>query len=354
MSTKICCGLQVKATIGGRDARALLPKYVKRVRSKGRDYYYFDTGKRVDGKKVYARLPDIRDMKFGGSYAALMGHRNRKQGVEIIRVPRLIQLYQLSDKFERLSPASEKLYGIYLRKLEKLLPVAPVAEITPMDMQKLVDGMAKTPGAANAFVSVSSAMFAWGKKRGYVTSNPCEGIEPLEMGEHDPWPLPILKAGLEAENDTVRLLVHLLYYTSQRVSDVLRMAWTDIDDNRVTVVQEKTKKKLRIRLHDNLRAELSHHPRRSLLICSDTAGMPLKAGTVTKWLTAFSAAAGERCVPHGLRKNAVIALLEVGCTTGEIAAVSGQSLKMVEHYARGRDQSLLADKAVGRWERNGS
>ena len=66
---------------GDRSARALLPKYVKRVRSKGKDYYYFDTGKRVDGKKVYAKLPDLRDMKFGGSYAALMGHRNRKQTV---------------------------------------------------------------------------------------------------------------------------------------------------------------------------------------------------------------------------------------------------------------------------------
>lgn len=331
----------------------MLPKYVKRVRSKGRDYYYFDTGKRVDGKKVYAKLPDLRNMKFGGSYAALMGHRNRKQPSDMLRVPKLIELYQASDRFQRLTPSSEKLYRIYLRKLERLLPVAPVAEITPMDMQRLVDGMAATPGAANAFMSVSSALFSWGKKRGYLTRNPCDGFEEFELGTHHPWPPHILKAGLAADDRVVRLLVHLLYFTSQRVGDVLRMAWTDIEENRVAVVQDKTKAKLRIRIHEDLKAELATVPKRGVLICVDAAGVPFKAGTVTKWLTRFTADLGARRVPHGLRKNAVIALLEAGCPTGEIAAVSGQSLQMVEHYARERDQVKLADAAVIRWEKNG-
>ncbi|MEG8051008.1 hypothetical protein QP178_14425 [Sphingomonas aurantiaca] len=55
-------------------------------------------------------------------------------------------------------------------------------------------------------------------------------------------------------------------------------------------------------------------------------------------------------MPHGLRKNAVIALLEAGCSTAETASVSGQSLQMVELYARQRNQSTLADSALARWE----
>jgi hypothetical protein len=35
---------------------------------------------------------------------------------------------------------------------------------------------------------------------------------------------------------------------------------------------------------------------------------------------------------HGLRRSAVIFLLEAGCTDGEVSAITGQSRQMVEHY----------------------
>ena len=37
---------------------------------------------------------------------------------------------------------------------------------------------------------------------------------------------------------------------------------------------------------------------------------------------------------HGLRKSAVVMLLEGGCTTAEVQAITGQSMQMVEHYAK--------------------
>ena len=40
----------------------------------------------------------------------------------------------------------------------------------------------------------------------------------------------------------------------------------------------------------------------------------------------------KRLVFHGLRKSAVVMLLEAGCTTAEVAAITGQSFDMVEHY----------------------
>jgi transposase len=48
----------------------------------------------------------------------------------------------------------------------------------------------------------------------------------------------------------------------------------------------------------------------------------------------------ERLVFHGLRKNAVIALLEVGCTEAEVGAIVNMSEQMVRHY--GREVSLKA------------
>jgi hypothetical protein len=42
----------------------------------------------------------------------------------------------------------------------------------------------------------------------------------------------------------------------------------------------------------------------------------------------------ERTVFHGLRKNAVIMLLEAGCTETQVGAIVNMSEQMVRHYGR--------------------
>lgn len=326
-----------------------LPKHVKLVRSKGHDYYYYDTGKKADGKRIYTRLPDLRDPKFGGALAACDGHR--KRGVtEIVKVPKLIDLYQKSSMYRDLRPGSRKVYDIALAKLERLLPTAPVAAITTVDMQRLFDDMGDKPGAANSFLGVCGALFKWARPRGYVASNPVTGIIPFKMGEHEPWPKPVLAAALTSKDDKVRLLAHLLYYTAQRLNDTLSMRWSDIEDGRLVIRQDKTEKVLSIPLHKALKAELAKAPRKGLLIAVTERGRRYDEDTARDMLKAFCREHGVERVPHGLRKNAVIALLEAGCSVPETAAISGQSLKIVMHYAKERDQSLMADNAVLKWQ----
>ena len=328
----------------------MLPKYVKRVRSKGKDYFYFDTGRMVDGKKVYAKLPSPKSMEFGGVYAALRGHRNRGHRTEMLSVPKLVELYEKSKDYKDLSPASKKNYDIYLRRLEKLLPTAPVAQLTRGDMQRLFDGMADTPGAANAFIRTAGALFGWAMQREYMPVNPCDGIKKIEGGEHQPWPEHIVEAARVSDDGTTRLLVHLLLYTGQRIGDVLAMRWSDVSGDHIKVRQNKTGKSLTIRMHKDLRAEVEKLSKHGLTIVTDAEGRPLKDQAARYKLQKFAAALGAHVVPHGLRKNAVIGLLEAGCTIAETAAISGQSLRMVEHYARARNQQMLGDAAILKWE----
>jgi hypothetical protein len=58
----------------------------------------------------------------------------------------------------------------------------------------------------------------------------------------------------------------------------------------------------------------------------------------------------RRRVFHGLRKSAVVFLLEAGCTDAEISAITGQSREMVEHYALQVNQRKLAAAAILKWE----
>jgi hypothetical protein len=58
----------------------------------------------------------------------------------------------------------------------------------------------------------------------------------------------------------------------------------------------------------------------------------------------------HRIVFHGLRKNAVINLLEVGCTEDEVGAIVGMSPAMVRHYSREVRKHRLAINAMRKLE----
>lgn len=341
---------------GARINRALRLKFIKQVRAKGKLYLYFDTGRVEGGKPVRVPLPPYDDPGFGSTYATLLGHRTRRANAIDARgilMPKLIDLYQRSKAYDDLTDSSRRVYDIYLRKIEALLPTAPVDQIERRDFRRLFDGMADRPGAANLFKAVFNALMKFAVEHEYAKANPCEGIAPLKVGEHQKWPEPVLDAALESDDDRVRLLAHLLFYTAQRINDVLKMSWSDVAAGRVRVFVQKTKKKMAIQIHERLVEELARTPRRGLTIATRDDGKPLSEEAARKALKDFAASHGVDRVPHGIRKNAVISLLEADCSLIETAAVSGQSLKMVEYYAKQRDEARLNSAAVLKWERNG-
>ena len=61
------------------------------------------------------------------------------------------------------------------------------------------------------------------------------------------------------------------------------------------------------------------------------------------------------CVPHGLRKAAARRLAEAGCSSKEIAAITGhKTLAEVERYTREADQERLSKSAIQKQVKNAS
>jgi hypothetical protein len=106
---------------------------------------------------------------------------------------------------------------------------------------------------------------------------------------------------------------------------------------------------LEIPLHSDLRGLLEEAPRQALTILS-SGGRKRSEKALRDKLQAWAAERKQKVVPHGLRKNAVIALLECGCSVAETAAISGQTMQLVEHYGKARNQAKLASAAILRWE----
>lgn len=327
---------------------ARLPRlpHVKYVRSKGKVYAYFNTGRKKDGKPIYVRLPHPSGVGFHDSYVAFCSARNKQAG-PAYTIADLVRDYEVSmEKRQDLADNSKNLYRTTNKKVTKYLGEFAVNDLQPEDIQFILDNQITSAGTHNIFVSMIGILYKWARQRGKTDLSPARDIEKRKGGEHLPWPEPILRAGLSAKDDTVRLAVNLLYFTGQRISDVVKMRWNDIDAGEMFVTQKKTKKDVSPPLTKALAAEIARAPKRGMTILADEAGLPFAEVDIRKMLKAFTLDQGKECVPHGLRKNAVIALLEAGCTVAEVSAITGQSFQVVERYATQVNRRRLGQAAI--------
>lgn len=330
--------------------------HIKRVTARGNVYYYFRTGRYVKNARgakveVLTRLPDIRDKRFANSYAAAQAARTKREPVEFLTLTKMIDQYQRSADYAKLAASSKLLYDVYFRELDRLAGQAPADDFTDDDVRMIVARMGERKAAANAMVRLIGSLYSWAITHKLVGRDcrPIDGIKQYETGEHMPWPVDVLEAALNSDVPKVKLSAHLLFYTGQRIGDVMRMRWADIQDGRISVVQQKTGKALSIPLHRSLAALLDTLPRHGETILCRHDGEAMTGQTVRIALKKHCASMGVSLVPHGLRRNAVNALLEAECSVAQVAAITGQSLRMVEYYARHRNQVKLSDDAMAKW-----
>jgi integrase len=126
------------------------------------------------------------------------------------------------------------------------------------------------------------------------------------------------------------------------------MGWQHIRGDAIEVRQEKTATPLMLPLHPELSAVLASIPRTNLTFLVTEYGAPFTAGGFGNWFRDQCNAAGlPQCTFHGLRKAAATRLADAGCTTHEIAAVTGhKSLREVERSTKAANQLRLAQQAL--------
>lgn len=326
--------------------------HVKWVKAKGKLYAYFNTGRKTaKGSIIYAPLPDWRSEGFFDSYAALMGGRTKRAQTSYT-IERLAGDYRNSGEFTEKAEGTRTLYGRTLDRIVDLLGDHPEDDLDPEDLQLVLDNEMAGPGAHNIFVAVLGVIYTFARRRRKTKLEPTKDIAKRDVGEHAAWPEHVLEAGLESKHVRTRLAIHLLYFTGQRIGDVVQMRWSDIRGDAIFVSPQKTRRKkkgprtLRIPLHSELAAELANTPKRGLTIIVNERGGRMGHQVIRKELKAHGIKFGVEVVPHGLRKNAVISLLEAGASIAETAAITDQTYAVVEHYARQVDQARLGSAAI--------
>ncbi|WP_187504933.1 tyrosine-type recombinase/integrase [Sphingomonas albertensis] len=319
-------------------------------RAKGRKYYYWTSS------KPWIRLPDPLTDPDG--FMRKIAHLQRVEAKQAAGHPGTfsgtVRLYLKSADFTDRAVNTQKLYTTYLERLLVIFGQAPLTDISQGDVQTFVmDEHADTRGAANMMLRVMHIIYKWASARRPGLTDPTTKIDEYDGGEHEAWPEHLLEKALDSDDELFRLAVHLHLYTGQRTGDTCGMTWNALTaEGLIPVKQQKTGTPLLIPQHPRLAVLLDDTKRKTLTILRNMKGTPLRPATFREWVTKFGEANGADLVPHGLRRNAVNALLEAECSTAEVSSVTGQSLAMVEHYAKERNQPKIASAAMLKWGRN--
>lgn len=299
------------------------------------------------GRVVRRTLADgsVREYRYGP-------YRPKRPAIAADSLEALIRAYRRSPEWDAMKPHTKEVYSIYLRPLEEVGHLA-VKQIGRRELLIIRDGIAagRGNGAATGFMRAASAVFAWAVEHDWIPFSPVHRIKRLPGGTLRPWTREEADQAQDSLPEHLRRVVVLARFTGQRRGDLCAMTWAAFDGETIRVKQQKTGEELVIPCHPALRAALEQWKASAtaVTILTNTLGRPWKPQHLSHELPVGLARLGmpRDLNVHGLRKLAAAELADAGCTTHEIAAVTGhRTLAMVQHYTRTADQRRLAEAAV--------
>jgi len=325
-------------------------QHVERNRVKGKTYYYF----RRAGERM--RLPDIASPEFWEAY------QRAKQGASAPAFGtfrHLVTEYKSSADFKRLADETRASYTYQLDALLIRFGNLPAKGISCEFILRLRDSMQDTPGRANSILRVLRIVLAFGVERGHLQVNPFPKGRPhhgvmLKLGEgNKPWPS-WAREKFEASATGATLLAYkIALHTGARLSDVLALRWSDLDDGVIKFTQKKTGDAVVIPVQPALATALAVAVKKGVFVVTRRDGRPFtRSGFQSIWQRAIRNAGTRGYTFHGLRATLASEIAEAGGSDAEAQAFTGhRSRHMVEHYTRGARQRVLAESAVVKLER---
>lgn len=282
-------------------------------------------------------------------------------------VAALVREYQGSSDHNGLAETTRREMGYVLKDFVKGFGSISVKTIERQHVARWRDAMQGKPGAANKMLRYLSVLFSFAVERGYRPDHPIRRMKKLAVGKFRPWSLEerIAFESRWQHGSLARLGYALALYTGQRRADLASLTFASISTGSLRLTQGKTGKTLSIPIHPELKKALpAIYPRDETPILSmprrrkknTTDGVSSKTRPLSPvYFGHFMGDSIEKaglpvdCVLHGLRKCAAVALIEAGCTPHQAAAITGQTLKMLEEYAKDHDQAKLAREAMDKW-----
>jgi integrase len=180
---------------------------------------------------------------------------------------------------------------------------------------------------------------------------PVYKIKPLASGHLPAWTTEQAAIALGHAPEHLRRVIVLGLYTGQRRGDLCAVRWSDYDGQTLRFTQQKTRTKIVLQVHPDLKIELDSWPQGNGTILANSRGKPWAPNHLSRMLPAYLQSQGlpRGLNIHGMRKLFAAGMADNGATAHEIQASTGhKTLSMVQLYTASADQRKLAEGAVGK------
>lgn len=301
-----------------------------------------------------ARKPKtVRHRLADGSIKVYRYPRHRADQPAIGTLAAVIAEYKKSPEWTGLAESTQRQF---LYAFDHLKPGAhkPLATLKPRNVLQIRDQFAGRPGTAHAVLAALSRVLSFAVARNYIDHNPARDIPRPKLGQWGRWPDDAIDQLLAVAPERIRRAVVLALASGQRESDLLRMTWNAYDGEGLRLTQQKTKEPLYVPLQQHILDELDRwkaekaslhilHPMHK----TGVRWQPFTFRHAFRKAMAGAGLDGQGLVFHGLRATAAAHLAEAGCSTHEIAAITGhRTLAMVQKYSQGAEQKRRATAAI--------
>lgn len=323
-------------------------KGIAKATAKGRTYYY-----------AWRKGPRLRGVpgspEFMASYhEAHENHRAPDTG----RFRSLVTLYKASD-YKNLAPSTKQNWAPWLDRISEYFGELRIAQfdrpekIRPQ-IRRWRNQWADKPRTADYGMQVLSRVMSYAvDPLGKIAGNPCEGIKKLYTVNRSDiiWTkadISHLKKTCSAE---VAHAVDLAAHTGLRLGDLLRLSWSHVGDDAITVTTGKSKHRRQaiIPLYDALRDVLSSIPKRSPTILTNGRRRPWQPnGFGTAFNRAkIAASMNDRDLHfHDLRGTATTRFYVAGLSERVIAEIMAWEEEHVAKIVRRYVDRSAATRAI--------
>jgi integrase len=321
---------------------------IAKVTAKGRTYYYaWRGGPRLRGEPG--------SPEFMASYhEALESRRITDDG----RFRSLVAMYKAAA-FDRLAPSTRKLWGPWLDQIADYFGELRIAQFErPHKIRPVIlrwrNQWADKPRTADYGLQVLSSVLAHAvDPLGKIAGNPCQGIKRLYTGNRSEiiWTDADIARVKRVCSPEIAHAVDLAAHTGLRRGDLLRLAWSHVSEDAITIKTGKSRGKIEaiIPLYDALRDVLASIPKRSPTILTNSAGRPWTGEGFAASFNRAKIRAGMADANlhfHDLRGSAATRFYTGGLSERVIAEIMGWQEETVARIIRRYVGRSAATKAI--------
>jgi integrase len=324
-------------------------KGIAKVTTKGRTYWYaWRGGPRLRGEPG--------SPEFVASYRE--AHENLR-APDASRFRSLVVLYKSSDEYEKLEASTKHNWAPWLDRISDYFGELHVAQFDrPEKIRPIIrqwrNRWGDKPRTADYGMQVLSRVLSYAVDPvGKLAGNPCEGIKRLYSSDRSEiiWTEADVAQLKKTCSPEIAHAIDLASHTGLRLGDLLRLSWSHVGDNAITIATGKSRHRREaiLPLYDALRNVLVGIPKRSTTVLTNSRRRPWTADGFGSSFNKAKIAAGLADSDlhfHDLRGTAATRFYIAGLSERVIAEIMGWEEEHVSRIIRRYVGRSAATKAI--------